>query len=189
MFLEPNSNVNHQLLLDNLEYITQDYHWINNHGYLIDFNNIDDMLSNPKNTNHFWQAFPLIYNKNPWPHTHIDVKELKTYKLIRELLIQPILATFSVLLPNSDIKDHEDHDEDCIANSPDNSVVKYHYGIIVKGNCGLRVGNDIETVKEGKLNIFRESITHSAFNYSDTKRVALILSFLESDLAPSSVSI
>ena len=189
MFLKPHSNLNYQILLDNWITLQRDYYWANDNRHFIDYTSMDGMLDNPIRNNHYWQAFPLMYNKGPWPHKNIDVTRLETYKLLQQLTVQPILATFSVLLPNSDIKDHEDHDEDCIAGRPEDSVVKYHIGIIVNGPCGLRVGDCEESVEEGKLNVFNEGLTHNAYNHSDSKRAVLILSFLESELVPAAVGV
>jgi aspartyl/asparaginyl beta-hydroxylase (cupin superfamily) len=189
MFLEPFDKLNHGVILTNYNIFYKDYCWGLDNNYFIDYNSMDHSRDTPTKTGYFWQAFPLVYNKKPWPHKNVDISKLKSLEVIQQLSIQPILATFSLLLPNSDIANHEDHDEDCIAGQPDTSVIKYHYGISSYGDCGLRVGNAIESVENGKLNIFDESMTHSAYNYSTVKRGVLILSFLKSDLIPSTVGV
>ncbi len=189
MFLTPFNTLNHQVLLDNYIILQRDYHWALDNGHFVDFNSIDHSKDTPTKTGYYWQMFPLIYNKKPWPHKDLDISHLDSLKVIEQLTVQPILATFSLLLPNSDIADHEDHDEDCIAGTTDTPVIKYHYGLSCYGDCGLRVGSTVESVENGKLNIFDESMTHSAYNHSTIKRGVLILSFLKSDLVPATVGV
>ena len=189
MFLTPFTTLNHQVILDNYIILQRDYHWALDNGHFVDYNSIDHSKDTPTKTGYYWQMFPLIYNKKPWPHKDLDISHLDSLKVIEQLTIQPILATFSLLLPNSDIADHEDHDEDCIAGQTDTSVIKYHYGLSCYGDCGLRSGDCVESVENGKLNIFDESITHSAYNHSTFKRGVLILSFLKSDLVPTTVGV
>jgi aspartyl/asparaginyl beta-hydroxylase (cupin superfamily) len=189
MFLTPFNTLNHQVILDNYIILQRDYHWALDNGHFVDYNSIDYSKDTPTKTGYYWQMFPLIYNKKPWPHKDLDISHLDSLKVIEQLTIQPILATFSLLLPNSDIADHEDHDEDCIAGTSDTTVIKYHYGISCPGDCGLRSGDCVESVENGKLNIFDESMTHSAYNHSTFKRGVLILSFLKSDLVPATVGV
>jgi len=189
MFLTPFTTLNHQVILDNYNILQRDYHWAFDNGHFVDFNSIDHSKDTPTKTGYYWQMFPLIYNKKPWPHKDLDISHLDSLKVIEQLTIQPILATFSLLLPDSDIADHEDHDEDCIAGTSDTTVIKYHYGLSCYGDCGLRSGDCVESVENGKLNIFDESITHSAYNHSTFKRGVLILSFLKSDLVPPTVDV
>lgn len=189
MFLTPFNTLNHQVILDNYIILQRDYHWALDNGHFVDFNSIDHSKDAPTKTGYYWQMFPLIYNKKPWPHKDLDINHLNSLKIIEQLTVQPILATFSLLLPDSDIADHEDHDEDCIAGTTNTSVIKYHYGLSCYGDCGLRVGSAVERVENGKLNIFNESMTHSAYNHSQFKRGVLILSFLESDLIPATVGV
>lgn len=183
MFLEPFPKLNHELLLDNFDTIKKDYHWVKENNLFVDYQSMDEMLNEPQNTGHWWQAYPLIYNKEPWPG--VDSK-LKTLKLMDELSVKPILATFSVLNSFSRINSHRDHDEHCIAGRDDTTVVKYHLGIDSNENCGMVVDDETREVVEGKFNIFDESTDHWAFNNSDSVRGVLILSFLRSDLSPSS---
>jgi hypothetical protein len=189
MFLTPFDTLNHQVILDNYVIFQRDYQWALYNDHFVDFNSIDASLGSPTKNQYYWQMFPLIYNKEIWPHKDLDISHLNSFKVMQQLTIQPILATFSLLLPGSDIADHEDHDEECIARQSDTSVIKYHYGISCYGDCGLRSGDCVESVENGKLNIFDESIPHSAYNHSAFKRGVLILSFLKSDLVPATVGV
>ena len=183
MFLEPFPSLNHGLLLDNFDAIEKDYLWAIENQKFVDYQSMDEMLNNPKDTGHYWQAYPLIYNKKYWPGVN---RSLDTLKLIKQLSIQPILATFSVIAPFSNIKNHTDHDEHCIAGRTDTTVVKYHLGIRSNDYCELVVNDKNKIVKNKEFLIFDESYEHFAFNNSDEVRGVLILSFLRSDLAPSS---
>jgi len=186
MFLEPFPSLNHKILTDNFYVIERDYLWAVENQKFVDYQGMDEMLNDPKNTGHYWQAYPLIYNKQPWPGVNL---ELDTLDLIRQLSVQPILATFSTIAPFSNIKNHSDHDEHCIAGRTDTTVVKYHLGIVSNDQCGLVVDGETRIVKNNEFNVFDESYEHFAFNNSAELRGVLILSFLRSDLTPSSVSI
>lgn len=182
MFLESFPNLNHEILSDNFDIIKEDYHWAKQNNLFVDYQGMDEMLSNPKNTGHYWQAYPLIYNKELWPGVE---SSMGTLNLINNLRVKPILATFSILTPHSQINSHQDHDEHCIAGRTDTTVVKYHLGISSNKHCGLVVNGETRIVLEGKFNIFDESSDHWAFNNSDDTRGVLILSFLRSELAPT----
>lgn len=189
MFLTPFDTLNHSIILDNFNVFHRDYRWAMENGHFIDYTSMDNSLTNPTKSGHYWQMFPLMYNKKAWPHKNLDIDHLQSLKIIEQLTVQPILATFSMLLPRSDIADHKDHDEDCIAGEGQTTVIKYHYGISCYGDCGLRVDGEVESVKPGKLNIFDESSVHSAYNRSYFNRGVLILSFLKSDLIPTTVGV
>jgi aspartyl/asparaginyl beta-hydroxylase (cupin superfamily) len=49
-----------------------------------------------------------------------------------------------------------------------------HLPLIVPPSCGLRVGNEIRSWREGELVIFDDSIEHEAWNLSDEPRAVLI---------------
>ena len=186
MFLEPFPKLNHELMLDNFDTIKKDYHWVKENNLFVDYQSMNQMLNKPQNTGHWWQAYPLIYNKGYWPGVQLD---LRTLDLINRLTIKPILATFSLLSSHSRIESHHDHDEHCITGRNDTTVIKYHLGISSNEYCGIVVEDETREVQEGKFNIFDESTDHWAFNNSDSVRGVLILSFLRSDLSPSTVVI
>lgn len=182
MFLTPQSAVDSNLLLSNLITFQKDYEFLRDNRMFYDYNNMDDIVENRRDTGHFWQVAPFIYNKELLSGLPDEFANLETVKIIQSLKVQPILATFSVLKPYSKIDDHEDHDEDCIAGVDDTYVIKYHLGIDVTGTAGLVVNNEASTVETGKLNVFNESMPHYAYNNSSKDRCVLILSFLASDL-------
>ena len=182
MFLEPHQTIDTDIFFSNLDIFDKDYQWLRDNHMFYDYNSMDDIVENRKDTGHFWQVAPFIYNKELLHGLPEAFAELETVKIIRSLEVQPILATFSVLKPHSKIDNHEDHDEDCIAGENDTYVVKYHFGVDVKGKAGLVVNSKESIVEKGKLNIFNESMPHYAYNDSPNDRCVLILSFLASDL-------
>ena len=54
--------------------------------------------------------------------------------------------------------------------------------LIVPGDCGLRVGNEIRAWREGKLLIFDDSFEHEAWNRSDRTRVVLLFEIWRPEL-------
>jgi len=182
VFLTPHLKVDGNLLFSNLSTFQRDYKFLKDSNMFYDYNNMDDIVENRKNTGHFWQVAPFIYNKELLNGLPKEFADLETVKIIQSFKVQPILATFSVLKPFSKIDDHEDHDEDCIAGADDTYVVKYHFGIDVQGSAGLVVNNETSVLENGKLNVFNESMPHYAYNDSPNDRCVLILSFLASDL-------
>lgn len=195
MFLTPFTSLNHQIILDNYDVLKKDYLWLRDNGKFYDYPNVengmDQLLNNPQNTGKPWLVSPLWHNKKPWPNLSAEILGLPTLGLISQLTVQPILACFSIVAANHVLDDHEDHDEEEIAGRTDTFVVKYHYGIDVpEGNhCGLVVNGVTESVENGKLNIFNESLTHHVYNHSNRPRAVLILSFLNSDLIPATVGV
>jgi hypothetical protein len=195
MFLKPSLSLNYQLILDSYDILKKDYLWLRDNNKFYDYPNVENgmeqLLNNPQNPDTSWTVSPLWHNKKPWPNLSAEVLALPTLDLIRRLTVQPILACFSIVAANHVIEDHEDHDEAEIAGCTNTFVVKYHYGIDVpEGDyCGLVVNGVTESVKNGKLNIFNESLTHHVYNYSNHPRAVLILSFLNSDLIPASVGV
>lgn len=183
MFLTPQDSIG-SILQNNLETFTKDYLWLKENNMFYDYNNMDDIVENRKDTGHFWQVAPFIYNKEILHGLPASFEQLDTVKIVQSISPKPILATFSVLKPHSKIDDHEDHDEDCIAGVDDTHVVKYHFGINVssEGSAGMVVNNETSSVLAGKLNVFNESNPHYAFNNTPQDRCVLILSFLASDL-------
>lgn len=195
MFLTPYPSLNHTVITDNYNILKKDYEWLRDNNKFYDYpdveNGMEQLLNNPQNTGKPWLVSPFWHNKKPWPNLNKEILSLPTLSLIQQLSVSPILACFSIVGPNHTLDNHEDHDEQEIAGRRDTFVVKYHYGIDVpEGNlCGLVVNGESRSVENKKLNIFNESLVHYVYNNSDKPRATLILSFLESDLAPSSVSI
>ncbi len=72
---------------------------------------------------------------------------------------------FSLLRPGARIPPHHGFT---------NARLICHLPLIVPAQCGLRVGNDTRTWREGEVVIFDDSIEHEAWNSSGEPRVVLI---------------
>lgn len=181
MFLTPSAKFNFSHLIDNLKTFQDEYKQALETGSFLDYSSVEtgtqDLIDKPNNQNHNWQVYPLWYKFNPWPGR----ESLETIKILERLEIRPLQAAFSKLLPNTLLPWHEDHDESTV-NRRETSVIKYHLTLSGSGDCGLENLNESRILKEGDLNVFDESETHRAYNYSDQERGVLLISFLKSDI-------
>ncbi|MEH2128458.1 aspartyl/asparaginyl beta-hydroxylase domain-containing protein [Nostoc sp.] len=82
-------------------------------------------------------------------------------------------AALSVLKPSKIIKPHRD---------PNNFQITCHLGITIPEKCGISVAGESRTWEEGKCLFFDSSYEHTAWNYSDTPRVVLLLIFYKPEL-------
>lgn len=82
-------------------------------------------------------------------------------------------ALFSQLAPGTNIRPHY---------GLLNTRLICHLPLIVPGDCGLRVGNEIRAWREGKLLIFDDSFEHEAWNRSDRTRVVLLFEIWRPEL-------
>jgi len=82
-------------------------------------------------------------------------------------------AWFSILNPNTELPPHE---------GPYNGMLRYHLGLIIPSDkeqeCGIRVGNVIQTWKVGGSLIFDDTHNHAAWNRTNAKRVVLFVDFI-----------
>jgi aspartyl/asparaginyl beta-hydroxylase (cupin superfamily) len=119
-----------------------------------------------------------IYNKS-WEIYTLFAKERK-FKLHCDHLPQttalieniPNLynAGFSILGPGTHITPHVGYTDD---------VLRCHLGLIVPGDCAIRVGDETYEWKEGECMIFDDMVEHEAWNKSDKLRVILIMDILK----------
>lgn len=161
-------------------------------NYFSDYkHSLDELRDRPTKTGVFWQVCPLMYKREEWPNLPSEIKNSETLKILKTLEIKPVLAIFSYLAPNSDVVDHEDHDDELGENTRHiphrlrtNSVIKYHHSLDIPedGECALIVGEEKRILKNRDLNPFDETTTHSAYNHSQQPRGVLIVSFLRSEL-------
>ncbi len=77
-------------------------------------------------------------------------------------------AAFSRLEPGTHIKPHVGYQD---------TVLRYHLGLIVPGGCALRVGAETRTWQEGQSLVFDDTTEHEAWNRSDSIRIVLIIDF------------
>jgi aspartyl/asparaginyl beta-hydroxylase (cupin superfamily) len=82
-------------------------------------------------------------------------------------------AWFSILSANTHLPPHE---------GPFNGILRYHLGLIIPSfnekECGIRVGNETRTWKEGDSLIFDDTHDHEAWNRTNAKRVVLFVDFI-----------
>lgn len=192
MFLEPSKKINVNQFLDNFEQIRKDYLDFKINDYFVDYtHNRDEILTAPRKTGYFWQVCPLIYNRDDYPIANDRVKNSFTVNLLKSLEIIPVVATFSVVEPGGEVVPHSDHDDEVAMDNKyvhpserTTSVVKYHFSLDVPsdGECALIVGEEKRILRNKLLNIFDETMTHSAYNTSRYPRGVLIVSFLRHEL-------
>ena len=118
--------------------------------------------------NKTWEVYALYALGRPFK-THCGKLPITTH-LIKNI---PGLynAGFSVLGPDTHITPHVGYTAD---------VLRCHLGLIVPGNCAIRVGNETYEWQEGKCVVFDDMFEHEAWNKSDQLRVVLILDILKS---------
>jgi len=75
-------------------------------------------------------------------------------------------AGFSVLAPGAVIKPHVGYT---------GTVLRCHLGIDVPEDCGIRVGPETRTWREGECLVFDDTVEHEAWNLSERPRVVLLL--------------
>jgi hypothetical protein len=66
--------------------------------------------------------------------------------------------------------------------SYDNLRVRIHLGVMAPRQCALRVGDETRNWEEGKCLVFEDSFEHEVWNWSDTRRVVLLLDTWHPDL-------
>jgi aspartyl/asparaginyl beta-hydroxylase (cupin superfamily) len=185
------TKINNSLFVDNYDAFKHDLLKFKD-SYFSDYkHSLDELRDFPTRTGVFWQVCPLMYKRKEWPNLPPEIQSSETLKILKSLEVKPILAIFSYLAPNSDVIDHEDHDDELGEdtrhiphNLRTNSVVKYHFALDVPtvGDCALIVGDETRILKNKDLNAFDETTTHSAYNLSNAPRGVLIVSFLRSEI-------
>lgn len=82
-------------------------------------------------------------------------------------------AFFSVLKPGARLPPHHDNT---------NAKLNFHVGIIVPDGCGITVGGETRSWKEGECLAFDDSHLHEAWNSSPHQRVVLITDLYRPEL-------
>ena len=83
------------------------------------------------------------------------------------------LKYFSALAPDTVVRSH------C---GPYNLRLRCHLGLVIPDDCGIRVGGETRSWKEGKCLIFDDSFFHESWNRSNRTRVVLLIDFIHPDL-------
>jgi len=124
-----------------------------------------------------WTAHYLWKNGTP-----VDANIARCPKTMEALAEAPLCRIpgrtpsilFSALKPGARIPPH---------NGFLNTRLIGHLGVIVPGQCGLRVGNETRYWEEGKAWLFDDSIEHEAWNDSDRLRVVLLFDIWRPELS------
>ena len=111
---------------------------------------------------HWSSIFLKIYGREI-PEIKLDFP--KTAEFIRDL---PGVKTafFSVFAPKTHLSAHR---------GPYKGVIRYHLGLIIPENCGIRIDGKDYTWAYGKPLLFDDTYIHEAWNNSDEHRVVLFL--------------
>jgi aspartyl/asparaginyl beta-hydroxylase (cupin superfamily) len=179
------------VLEKNYKSIQKEYLSLSNDDF-VDFLSVEEVLSNPKNTGHYWQVSLLIWNKEISPTIPNILKNSKTLESLFSLPITPTVAVFSKLLPGGYIDKHGDYDDVFIENLPipeeyeyrETGLIKYHLALDVPttGECAIIVEENKKIIKNGDIYAFDEGSCHEAYNHSEFDRGVLIISFMKKDL-------
>jgi len=99
----------------------------------------------------------------------------KTYDLLRSLNIPFAVrgVCFAQQLPNTGVLPHSDGR---------NFILTAHLGLKIPDGCWMKVGEEVQAWKEGKLTIIDTSFTHSTSNPTDSERNVLIIDFWHPEL-------
>jgi len=141
---------------------------------------LEELTNLRKNAeNGFWvESFPGYLSpesKNKWKvftfqffgikHTSNCRLCPETYKALKQI---PglVSADFSYLPAHTHIKPHVGFTK---------MVLRAHLGLIIPGECNLRVGDQVKSWEPGKVLAFDDSFEHEAWNRSDQDRFILML--------------
>lgn len=92
----------------------------------------------------------------------------RTWELIRSIPGHRT-AMFSIFPPGTELPPHR---------GPYRGVLRYHLGLRVPGECGIKVDGEERAWHEGKSLVFDDSFVHTAWNRSSRDRVVLFVDFL-----------
>jgi len=69
------------------------------------------------------------------------------------------------------------------------TVYRLHLGLVVPTACGLRVGSETRSWRDGECLIFDDTIEHEAWNRSEKSRLILLLDFLRPGISDRSTDV
>lgn len=113
--------------------------------------------------NHGWEAFGLLAFGTRFED---NLRLCPRLAAILERIPGLTTAGFSVLAPGTVISPHVGYTS---------TVLRCHLGIVVPGDCGIRVGGETRSWREGECLVFDDTVEHEAWNLSDRARVVLLL--------------
>lgn len=120
-----------------------------------------------------WRIFPLFIDGPSIVLEHLCHRNVQlcpeTVEIIRRIPGM-WLGGFSVLYPATHVKTHR---------GDARGVVRCHIGLVVPRDCALRVGGEIRPWSEGRCLLFDDTVPHDAWNHASSRRIVLIVDFLE----------
>ena len=116
-----------------------------------------------------WKTVGLVYKgRDDFRYT----QEVKKHFPITNGLVRSIpnvyMAGFSILEPKTRIFPHKGYTHE---------VYRSHLGLITPKGAWLEVDGERVEWEQGKMFVFDDMVTHSAYNGSDEERVILLLDF------------
>jgi ornithine lipid ester-linked acyl 2-hydroxylase len=113
--------------------------------------------------NHGWEAFGLLGFGRRFED---NLRLCPRLAAILERIPGLTTAGFSVLGPGTVISPHVGYTS---------TVLRCHLGIVIPEDCGIRVGGETRTWREGECLVFDDTAEHEAWNRSEQARVVLLL--------------
>jgi ornithine lipid ester-linked acyl 2-hydroxylase len=144
-------------------------------GYMIkDFNDIKPYFNSKLTLNNVnrWKSFGLLL----WGlKIKKNFREMPKSVNILNQINGIVSASVSILEPGVEIKPH------C---GDTDAIYRVHLGLKIPEelpNCGIQVGNDKKSWKEGEVIIFNDATIHSAWNLTKEIRYVLIIDVLKEE--------
>jgi aspartyl/asparaginyl beta-hydroxylase (cupin superfamily) len=104
----------------------------------------------------------------------------RTFRILESVPRLAEIAVFSALAPGTHLVPH------CGAW---NCKLTFHLGLVIPGNCALRVGDETRVWESGKLNAFDDTFEHEAWNNSDEERYILLFDVWHPELSDIEVEL
>jgi beta-hydroxylase len=165
MFIDQEKFIYKDLLLDNSHIFLEEYGNISSFFQYPEYQ--DDILLNNKK----WYLFPFVF-KNRWGRKKYNHPCKKSEALLRKL-DHIFSAYYSIFEPGAEIYPH-------VGQSEDEPVYRVHLPLVVpkdSENCWLKVGGQKRLWENDKLLIFDDTIEHEARNYTEEKRIIVLMDF------------
>lgn len=126
-------------------------------------NNLSKYYSYSSSSNG-WLTIPLIFFTIKNKATFNDFP--RTYAILQEIP-ELITAEFSIIEPNTQIKEHEGYSK---------QIMRTHLGLkIPSGDLALKCDNEIKKWEQGKTLSFNDGYLHEAWNNSQEDRWVLMI--------------
>lgn len=129
---------------------------------------------------------PYLSSPNSWKNAyfynfmwkkHENCKRFpKTYEILKSIP-NLIFAEITILEPHSEVLPHI---------GETNTTIRGHLGIKIPAKlptCGIKVGEDQRSWKEGKVVLFSDAHRHTVWNHSDEQRFVLVFDVLRDEFA------